>query len=85
MSDILHDHILVEQEGYAFFVELEYKSLPLFCDQCVCIGHSIDKYWKLKGKNVEKPLTKESIRYTFKKSKHAIPINDSVKCWCKVE
>lgn len=34
---------------------------------------------KTKGKNVEKPLIKEPIRYIPKKSKQDIPINDKVK------
>lgn len=37
-----HDRILVECEGYMFFVELEYGSLTLFYDN-VCVGHMFDK------------------------------------------
>lgn len=44
----------------------------------MCIGHNFDKCWKLNGKIVEKPLIKESTRYTSKKFKHAILVNDSV-------
>lgn len=43
MSDTLYDRILVKQEGYALFVELEYQSLPNFYDHIVHVGHSIDK------------------------------------------
>lgn len=42
------------------------------------IGHIVDKLLKLIGQNVEKPLIKESSRYTPKKPKHVIPFNDCV-------
>ncbi|XP_019447270.1 PREDICTED: uncharacterized protein LOC109350495 [Lupinus angustifolius] len=35
----LPNQILVEREGYAFFVELEYEKLPQFCTGCQTIGH----------------------------------------------
>lgn len=79
MSHTLHDHFLVEREGYVFFVELEYESLPIFLNYCVCVGHSIEKCWKLKGKKIEKPMFEESTRNAPKNSKQTIPINDSMK------
>lgn len=45
----LHDQILVEREGFAFFVRLEYEKLPPFCSHCQYIGHSIDVCKKQKG------------------------------------
>jgi len=32
--------VLVEKEGFAFFVDLDYDNLPRFCTFCNCIGHS---------------------------------------------
>lgn len=37
----LHDRLIVEREGYAFYVDLEYERLPQFCVVCQTIGHSI--------------------------------------------
>lgn len=34
-----HDQILVEREGFAFFVVNEYERLPDFCPSCKVIGH----------------------------------------------
>ncbi|XP_019431188.1 PREDICTED: uncharacterized protein LOC109338411 [Lupinus angustifolius] len=35
----LPDQILVEREGFAFFVNIEYENLPEFCSACEAIGH----------------------------------------------
>lgn len=36
--------ILVEREIYvSFFVDIDYEKLPLFCEFCKVIGHSINK------------------------------------------
>ena len=32
--------VLVEQENYAFFVDLDYDNLPEYCHYCSCIGHN---------------------------------------------
>jgi len=32
---------MVEQEGYAFPLEIEYDGLPDFCTHCKRIGHNI--------------------------------------------
>lgn len=63
ISDNFYDCILVEQKGYAFFDEFNYESLLLFCDHSQSAGHGVDKYCKLKGKNVYKSLIKQSIKY----------------------
>lgn len=35
--------VLVERTRFAFFVDLEYKNLSEFCNNCYIIGHSLDK------------------------------------------
>lgn len=37
----IQDQILVEREGFAFLVGIEYEFLPSFCMACSMIGHSI--------------------------------------------
>ncbi|CAL0315585.1 unnamed protein product [Lupinus luteus] len=37
----LPNKIMVEREGYAFFVELEYEKLPQYCNGCQTIGHMV--------------------------------------------
>ncbi|XP_019420741.1 PREDICTED: uncharacterized protein LOC109330928 [Lupinus angustifolius] len=71
----LTNQILVEREGFAFFVNLEYENLPEFCNGCQCIGHTIancrrnrtemaqevPKPVHKSGPSVEKKLTTEKV------------------------
>ncbi|XP_058747032.1 uncharacterized protein LOC131620024 [Vicia villosa] len=34
--------ILVERVGFAFFVDIEYEKLPIYCNFCKFIGHSLE-------------------------------------------
>ncbi|CAL0318467.1 unnamed protein product [Lupinus luteus] len=66
----LPNQILVEREGYAFFVELQYEKLPQYCTGCQNIGHVLSDCRKKskdppkagpgpKKKHVEKVVNKE--------------------------
>ena len=35
------DEILVERDGFAFKVEVQYERKPLFCHHCYAIGHNV--------------------------------------------
>ncbi|XP_019414619.1 PREDICTED: uncharacterized protein LOC109326388 [Lupinus angustifolius] len=37
----LPEQILVEREGFAFFVSIKYENLPNFCQGCQTIGHMV--------------------------------------------
>ena len=41
LSNRAYDEILVEHEGYAFKVEVQYERRPLFCHHCFTIGHNV--------------------------------------------
>jgi len=41
LSKRAFDEILVEREGYAFKVEVQYERRPLFCHHCYVIGHNV--------------------------------------------
>jgi hypothetical protein len=41
LSKRIYEEILVEREGFAFKVEVQYERLPLFCQHCYSIGHSV--------------------------------------------
>lgn len=43
LSGSLREQILVEREGFSFFVGIEYENMSFFCSICQIIGHSIDK------------------------------------------
>lgn len=47
-KDLVH-RILVERKGFAFFVDIEYETLPDFCTHCQIIGHHIDVCKRLKN------------------------------------
>jgi len=34
--------VLVERQGYEFFVDLDYENIPDFCTHCKMIGHHVD-------------------------------------------
>ncbi|XP_019433032.1 PREDICTED: uncharacterized protein LOC109339940, partial [Lupinus angustifolius] len=54
LKDNLPDQILVEREGYAFFVNIEYDNLPNLCQGCQAIGHLVSQCRKVKKKEAEK-------------------------------
>lgn len=72
----LRDRILVEREGYAFFVEVEYERLPYLCSSCETIGHSISNCKKqqqvndssAKGMEGNKEVPKKNVQYVPKVS-----------------
>lgn len=41
LSKRIYEEILVEREGFAFKVEVQYERLPLFCHHCFSIGHNV--------------------------------------------
>jgi len=41
LSKRIYDEILVEREGFAFKVEVQYERRPLFCHHCHSIGHNV--------------------------------------------
>jgi len=43
LSDTLFESVIVEREGYAFPVAVEYERKPTFCSHCKMIGHSIQQ------------------------------------------
>ncbi|XP_019433746.1 PREDICTED: uncharacterized protein LOC109340495, partial [Lupinus angustifolius] len=53
----LPNQILVEREGFAFFVNIEYENLPEFCNGCQTIGHMISNCRRVKKKvHAEGPI-----------------------------
>lgn len=53
LNGVLEDKIMVEREGYAFFVYLQYENLPAFCKNCLSIGHVVA--------NCKKQVTDENL------------------------
>jgi hypothetical protein len=41
LSKRVFEEILVEREGFAFKVEVQYERRPLFCHHCYVIGHNV--------------------------------------------
>jgi hypothetical protein len=41
LSKRVYDEILVEREGFAFKVEVQYERRPFFCHHCYVIGHNV--------------------------------------------
>lgn len=76
LNSNLRDKILVEHEGYAFFVEVEYERLPFFCTACQAIGHDISNCKRkqhsydnsVKETEVKKDSRKVNLQYVPKVS-----------------
>jgi len=55
LSKKAYDEILVERDGFAFMVEIQYERRPLFCHHCYSIGHNINNCrWINPQENKEK-------------------------------
>lgn len=60
--------IMVERDGFAFFVGVEYERLPSYCNHRQSIGHSIDNC----RKNSVNPQTKTVIDQTMQQKINAV-------------
>ncbi|XP_019430033.1 PREDICTED: uncharacterized protein LOC109337508 [Lupinus angustifolius] len=63
----LLEQILVEREGFAFFVSIEYENLSDFCQKCQVIGHAVHQC----RKQVKKPEAEVTTKPIQKKTKQA--------------
>lgn len=52
-------NVLVERQGYAFFVDIKYENVPDFCSHCNTIGHSLDACKKLNLDIINKHTRKQ--------------------------
>lgn len=51
LTEKLHEDILIERDGFAFFVYIEYEKIPSFCTHCPTTGHYKDNCKKLSRKD----------------------------------
>ncbi|MCH97558.1 hypothetical protein A2U01_0018553, partial [Trifolium medium] len=58
LTQIIRYKVLVERQGFAFFVDLEYENLPDFCTNCNIIGHHLNNCKRIHANN-ENHATKE--------------------------
>ncbi|KAK2417435.1 hypothetical protein QL285_039734 [Trifolium repens] len=47
LDNLLHESILVEREGFAFYVGVIYEKMPSYCTNCQIVGHHISNCNKL--------------------------------------
>jgi len=55
LSKRVYDEILVEREGFAFKLEMQYERRPLFCHHCYVIGHNVMNCKRLNPEVVKVP------------------------------
>lgn len=48
-TSTIPNRILVKRKNINFFVEIEYKNLPMFCTNYVMIGHNFEEYRERNG------------------------------------
>jgi len=59
LSKNIFYEVMVEREGYAFPVAIEYEGLPYFCTRCKSIGHNITSCrWLHPRSTQEQPIDK---------------------------
>lgn len=67
LSKKIFDEILVEREGFAFKIEVQYERRPFFCHHCYVIGHDVtscrwlhpDLNKENRGKSKVAPISKK--------------------------
>ncbi|XP_019418439.1 PREDICTED: uncharacterized protein LOC109329226 [Lupinus angustifolius] len=65
----LHEQILVEREGFAFFVGIEYENVPPYCTSCNSIGHVQSNCRRLTKKKVEENAPRKKAEESKTKTK----------------
>lgn len=53
LSQTLTYKVLVERKNFAFFVEMDYESLPTFCSHCNMTGHDLESCFKVTSKKID--------------------------------
>ncbi|MCI09821.1 defensin-like protein, partial [Trifolium medium] len=56
LSKRIYDEVMVERDGFVFYVKVIYERLPAYCNHCYSIGHLITNCCKLHPQ--EKPVEK---------------------------
>jgi hypothetical protein len=77
LSQRLFDDILVEREGFTFYVGVVYEKLPEFCVRCKSIGHSVNACNQLKPKPTAEEDHTKKIRTVKPQSKQTYIVNES--------
>jgi len=54
LSKTVFYKVMVEREGFAFPLAIEYEGLPDFCSHCYSIGHNINSCRRLHPRSVER-------------------------------
>ncbi|WJX67277.1 hypothetical protein P8452_51766 [Trifolium repens] len=49
LTQTIRHKVLVERQGFAFYVELDYENLPDFCTNCNIIGHHLNNCKRLQS------------------------------------
>lgn len=55
MSEKLFESIIVERDGHALTIGVQYEKYPLFCSHCRALGHDIQNFSKLNAANGKVP------------------------------
>jgi hypothetical protein len=51
LSEQLFESVVVETEGYALSIDIQYEKQPPFCVNCKVLGHNLQNCRKLNGSN----------------------------------
>lgn len=79
LSAQLFESVLVESEGFALPISVQYERLPLFCVQCKMLGHSTQNCKKLHQDFSTKVTRKAPIPVLQKKPLEHLEITNKVQ------
>lgn len=61
MSGRLFESVLVEREGHAFPIAIEYEKQPPYCGHCKMLGHTLQNCKKLSPMNIKEGIDKAKV------------------------
>ncbi|KAH6776381.1 hypothetical protein C2S52_013942 [Perilla frutescens var. hirtella] len=65
MVQQLQSSVMINRGVVSFFIDLHYKSLPLFCNECQMVGHSLSKCRKHRSMSQNETSKAEAVHRTI--------------------
>jgi len=70
LSEKLFETVVVEREGHALSIDVQYEKQPSFCANCKILEHSLQNCTKLNNKNKTEGPTRLNYRIVMNGKKH---------------
>lgn len=77
LSEQLFEYVVVETEGHALFIDVQYEKQPLFCANCKVLGHILQNCMKLSSSNKPEAPAKFKTKPNWHGKKQASGTNNA--------